>query len=312
MNDNLDKALRDLLFDSLKEQRRRRRWSIFFKLIWVILLGMAIVTFWDSDEGAKIGSEPHTALIDIRGVIADGGEVNADQVASSLNAAFNDKGTKGIILRINSPGGSPVQSSYIFNEVQRLSSLHPGIKVYAVCTDICASGGYYIAASAYKIYANQSSLVGSIGVIMNGFGFVDAMQKLGISRRLFTAGEHKGFLDPYSPIKPEEKQILDTLLKTLHTQFIESVKKGRGNRLKLSDPTLFSGLAWTGVQAKDLGLVDDFGSTGYVAREVIKEEKIFDYTVKPNFFERISGRVGVSAGEGLAKQLGLSQTNPFS
>ena len=310
MSDLENSALREVLLESVKEQRRRRRWGIFFKLIWIALIIFGVYNiYFATDEGNKLSKLSHTALIDVNGPIMDGADADADRVVSSLRHAFEDKGTKGIIVRINSPGGSPVQSDYIYNEIKRLRGLHSSIKVYAVCVDICASGAYYIAAAADEIYADPSSLVGSIGVIMNGFGYVDTMKKLGVSRRLFTAGEHKGFLDPFSPLKPSEEADVKKLLGIIHQQFIASVKAGRGTRLK-ENPEIFSGMAWSGVQAKELGLVDAFGSAGFVAREVIKEDKIINYTLRPNYFERIASRIGASAGEQLSKDLGVS--NNFS
>jgi protease-4 len=305
MTDLENNALREVLLESVKEQRSRRRWGIFFKLIWVASIVFVVYNLYFSDDGSKLSKQPHTALIDINGPIMDGADADANRVVSSLRNAFEDKGTKGIIVRINSPGGSPVQSNYIYNEIKRLKGLNPKIKVYAVCADICASGAYYIAAAADEIYADPSSLVGSIGVIMNGFGYVDTMKKLGVSRRLFTAGEHKGFLDPFSPLKPSEEAYVKKLLSIIHQQFINSVKAGRGTRLK-EDPEIFSGMAWSGIQAKELGLVDAFGSAGFVAREVIKEEKIINYTLRPNYFERIATRIGASAGDQLSKDLGIS------
>jgi protease-4 len=295
MNELENNTLREVLLESVKEQRRRRRWGIFFKLIWVAVIVLAVYNFYFADESNKISKQPHTSLIDINGPIMDGADSDADRVVSGLRHAFEDKGTKGIIIRINSPGGSPVQSDYIYNEIIRLKGLNPAIKVYAVCSDICASGAYYVAAAA-------------IGVIMNGFGYVDTMKKIGVSRRLFTAGEHKGFLDPFSPLKPSEEADVKKLLNIIHQQFITSVKTGRGDRLKVSDPDLFSGMAWTGVQAKELGLIDAFGSAGFVARDIIKEDKIINYTLRPNYMERIASRMGASAGEQLSKDLGISSS----
>jgi protease-4 len=307
MSDSENAALHELLLESVKEKRRQRRWGIFFKLIWISLIVFGICAlYFGGEDGSKLAKQPHTALIEVNGPIMDGADADADRVVSSLRHAFEDKGTKGIIIRINSPGGSPVQSDYIYNEIKRLKGLHPTLKVYAVCADICASGAYYIASAADEIYANPSSLVGSIGVIMNGFGYVDTMKKLGVSRRLFTAGEHKGFLDPFSPLKASEEADVKQMLNIIHQQFIASVKAGRGNRLKENADT-FSGMAWSGVQAKELGLIDAFGSAGFVARDVIKEDKIVNYTLRPNYFERIASRIGASAGEEFSKELGISQ-----
>ena len=253
------------------------------------------------DSGVSIGK--HTALIDIHGVIAADAEASADNVITGLRAAFKNKGTAGIILRINSPGGSPVQAGYINDEIHRLRELHPDIPVYTVITDICASGGYYIAVGADQIYADKASIVGSIGVLMDGFGFVDAMNKLGIERRLLTAGEHKGFLDPFSPINVAEKKHVENLLAQIHQQFINVVKRGRGERLK-DNKDLFSGLVWTGTQAVDMGLVDGIGSSSYVAREVIGVERIVDFTHERPPLERFIERIGATMVNSLSSMSG--------
>lgn len=301
------KILERLVMASVTEQRRNRRWGIFFKSLFFLYLCAAFFMMLPPElsHTAQRG-KTHTALIDINGVIANEDRANADDIATSLNQAFADKATSGIILRINSPGGSPVQSAYVYDEIKRLQTKHKNIKVYAVCADICASGAYYIASAADAIYANPSSIVGSIGVLMDGFGFVDTLQKLGVQRRLFTSGEHKGFLDPFSPVKPEELQFVRHMLDNVHQQFIESVKAGRGQRLK-NTPELFSGLAWDGNQAKALGLIDGFGSAGYVAREIIKNDNIIDYTVKPNYFEQLANKIGASFAHRFSSELGLSR-----
>lgn len=305
---NEQPLLSSLLVELIKERRHYRAWNIGFKLVALaITLTILYNLFGSSYIDAKLHNQAHTAMIDINGAIMSGTEAEAERVNESLRNAFTDKGTKGIVLRINSPGGSPVQSSYIYQEINRLKSAHPGIKVYAVCADICASGAYYVASAADKIYADQASLVGSIGVVMDGFGFVGSIEKLGASRRLFTAGAHKGFLDPFSPLKPDETLWVKALLSNIHAQFIESVKKGRGTRLQITQDT-FSGLIWTGAQAKEIGLIDDFGSADYVAREIIKEEKVIDYTLRANYFTRLAGSIGASAGNHLVKNLGLEQT----
>ena len=297
--------LNRLAFASLVEQRRTRRWNVAFRFgllgYLVVLLLLYVPGKWfDSADG-----EPHSALIDVRGVIADGSDASADRIVSGLRSAFEDEQTKGVILRINSPGGSPVQAAYINDEVTRLRAEYPDVPLYAVIADICASGGYYIAAAADKIYANESSIVGSIGVIMNGFGFVDAMEMVGVERRLMTAGDRKGFLDPFSPVKPAEMQHVQKMLGQIHQQFIDVVKKGRGDRLS-SDEAIFSGLMWTGERSIELGLVDALGSSAYVAREVIGVEHIVDFTPGRSYLERLVKRFGVSAAESLATQLGLS------
>ena len=246
----------------------------------------------DWSSGTVVGAK-HTSLVDIEGVIAPDLDANADYIISGLRAAFEDKNTAGVILRINSPGGSPVQAGYVYDEIIRLKNLHPDIPVYAVISDICASGGYYIASAADKIYANKASVVGSIGVIFSGFGFVDAINKLGIERRLLHAGDHKGFLDPFSPLKPDEVEHIEGVLDDVYKQFIDVVKKGRGDRLK-NDEKIFSGLIWTGEQSVDLGLVDALGSASYVAREVIGAEDIVDYTKHETYFDRFAKKIGAS------------------
>lgn len=299
-------VLKDIALESLKEQRRKRRWGIFFKFLFIAYVGyftwMAI-----SDKSAPTPlTKPHTSLIDIKGAIFDDStSAAADTVAAGLRSAFADKNTKGIILRINSPGGSPVQASYIYNEIERLKQTRKDIKVYAVCTDLCASAAYYIAAAADEIYANPATMVGSIGVLYNGFGFVDAMQKIGVERRLLTSGEHKGLMDPFTPIQNYDKQHLQEMLDTVHQLFIKDVENGRGNRLHKT-PDIFSGTIWTGVQAKELGLIDDFGSAGYVARQIIKCPDIVDYTVKPNYFEKLASRLGASFAGELTSKLGIT------
>ncbi|MDD2815482.1 MAG: signal peptide peptidase SppA [Thiotrichaceae bacterium] len=292
-------VLHRFLASSITEQRRARRWGIFFKFLvfaYLFALLFALKPNWykfDKDEGGEGTGNKHTAIIEIKGAIAADGEASADNIITGLRAAFKDKDTAGIILRINSPGGSPVQAGYINDEIARLRKKHDKIPVYAVITDLCASGGYYIAAGADKIYADKASLVGSIGVIMSSFGFVDAMGKLGIERRTLTSGEHKALLDPFSPVKEEETKHLKAMLDNVHQQFIDVVKKGRGDRLK-DNPDLFSGLIWTGEKAIELGLVDALGSSSSVARDVIKAEKLVNFTPKANYLDRFAERLGVS------------------
>lgn len=246
----------------------------------------------------------HSALVEVRGLIADEGGASADRVVAGLRAAFEDSDTAGVILRINSPGGSPVHAGYISDEIVRLRTLHPDIPVYAVITDVAVSGGYYVAATADAIYASRSSVVGSIGVSVDGFGFADAMDKLGVERRLITAGRHKGFLDPFSPAKDEELAHLRSLVEEIHDEFIEVVKRGRGDRLA-ADADLFSGLIWTGSRGVELGLVDAFGSSGHVAREVIGAEEIVDFTLRPSRLETIADRLGAGIARTLGAELGL-------
>ena len=287
-------SLAVVLREFVKEQRCKRRWSLFFKLLMLAVLILIVLSFCASNaKGKLLRDKPHTALISVEGEIAAGGAVDADRFVTALRNAYKDKGTKGIVIKINSPGGSPVQSDYMFNEIIRLRKQHPKIPVYAVCTDICASGAYFVASAADDIYANPSSLVGSIGVIMNGFGFTDAMKKIGVSRRVIIAGKYKDFMDPYSKLTKQEKRFAQRLVDTVHQQFIAAVKEGRGKRLH-NDKDLFTGLAWTGVQAKKLGLIDAYGSAGFVARDVIKQDKVINYTIKSNPFDRIADRLGAS------------------
>ena len=308
--------LNRLAFATLNEQRRHRRWRIFFIFLFFIYLFLIYFTVYQPEwnnlvavDNELTSTGKHTALIEIDGVIATDTEASADKIVSGLKKAFEDKTTAGIILRINSPGGSPVQAGYINDEINRLRKQYPTIPIYAVITDICASGGYYIAAAADKIYADKASVVGSIGVLMNGFGFVQAMDKLGIERRLLTAGEHKGFLDPFSPMKPEDIDHIKNLLNDIHAQFINAVKTGRGERLKGADEdNLFSGLVWTGEQAVKLGLVDALGSASYVAREIIKAEKIKDFTQKPNYLDRFAERLGTTIAETFSRQLQINNS----
>ena len=302
-------VMQNLLMASLKEQRRHRRWGIFFKSLTFIYLMVLLIAFFPSDgqDSGALTRGKHTALVDINGVIADNTDANADDIISGLRDAFEDKKTAGIILRINSPGGSPVQAGYVYDEIKRLREKYPETKVYAVVTDVCASGGYYIAAAADEIYADKASMVGSIGVLMNGFGFTKAMEKLGVERRLYTAGESKGFLDPFSPQKAEDLEHVQGLLKNIHEQFIDVVKEGRGDRLK-NDPRLFTGLIWTGEESVELGLVDGLGSSGYVAREIIQEDKIIDYTPKENYLERFAERIGVAMANVMSTTITGGQT----
>lgn len=302
------KLLEKTLLASVQEQRRSRRWGIFFKSLTFLYLFGALALFsplMDFGKGAS-RSTSHTALIEVKGMIADTEQASADNIVGSLRAAFEDEKTKGVILRINSPGGSPVQSGYIYDEIRRLRAKKPDIKVYAVITDLGASGAYYIASAADQIYADKASLVGSIGVTAAGFGFVGTMEKLGVDRRTYTSGEHKAFLDPFQPPKPDETAFWQGVLDTTHKQFIASVKAGRGDRLKDKDhPELFSGLVWTGEQAVGLGLVDGLGSASYVARDIIGEKDMVDYTVQESAFDRFSKKMGASVAEQIAMWAGF-------
>lgn len=284
----------ELAREVLNEQRRNRRWGIFFKGLFALYLFSFFLIYLS--KNAEIGSfsvDKHTALIEINGVIAANTEARADYIVGGLRRAFEDENTEGIILRINSPGGSPVQAGYINDEIKRLKGEHPDIPVYAVISDICASGGYYIAAAADKIYANKASIVGSIGVVMAGFGFVDAIEKLGIERRMLHAGESKGFMDPFQPLKQDETEHVQGLLAEVHQQFIDVVKDGRGEKL-VDDEKLFSGLIWSGEEGVKLGLVDELASASKVARDVIGAEDIIDYTRRESFLDEFAKQMGAS------------------
>lgn len=300
------KLLEKALLASVQEQRRSRRWGIFFKLLVFIYLFGALIVFSPAlNLGPSAGrAENHTALIEIRGLIADKEAASADNVVGALRKAFEGPKTKGVILRINSPGGSPVQSGYIYDEIRRLRGLHKDVKLYAVIADAGASGAYYIASAADEIYADKASLVGSIGVTAASFGFVDLMEKLGVERRVYTAGEHKAFLDPFQPQKEDEVRFWQGVLETTHRQFIDSVRRGRGDRLKES-PELFSGLVWSGEQALQLGLVDGLGSSSYVAREIIGAEEMVDYTVQESPIDRFAKKLGTGVAEQLSLWMGL-------
>ncbi len=291
-------------FVALLEQRRARRWGIFFKsLIFLYLLALLVLAMPGDWETRAIGKQ-HTARVDLHGVIAEGTEASAENVIVGLRAAFDDPRTAGVIIAINSPGGSPVQAGEIYDEIQKLRREHMAIPVYAVVADVGASGGYYVAAAAQAIYANQASIVGSIGVRTDSFGFVEALDKLGIERRLYTAGEHKGFLDPFSPPRSEDIAHLKTLLEAIHGQFIAAVREGRGERLK-ETPELFSGLVWTGQQSVELGLVDGLASARYVAEELIGSRKIVNYTHRPQVLDRFLGGVETAVQRAVGRVLGL-------
>jgi len=287
-----ERQIQKLLQASLREQRRARRWGILFKSLFLLyLLGGTYLLIADGWQDESESNGRHTALVDLQGVIASGTDADADTVVSGLRAAFKDPNTSGVILRINSPGGSPVQSRYIYDEIRRLRANHASIPLYAVIGDVGASGGYYVAAAADRIYADRASIVGSIGVRMDSFGLDKAIEKLGIERRLLTAGNNKGLLDPFLPSEPQQVAHIQGLLDRIHTQFIEAVREGRGERLA-DDPRLFSGLIWTGEEGVELGLIDALGSSGYVAREVIGEERIVDFTPRKQFWQRIVDRFG--------------------
>ncbi len=292
-----------LAFSSLKEQRAARRWSIFFKSLMFVYLATILYLYTPKVDLDAAEGDKHTALVSLNGVIAADEEANADNIVTGLRDAFESENSAGVILRINSPGGSPVQAGYINDEIGRLRKEFPDKPFYAVISDVCASGGYYVAAAADKVYADKASIVGSIGVRMDGFGFVDTIKKLGVERRLLTAGEHKGFLDPFEPVKAGDVAHIQSLLDDIHQQFIQVVREGRGDKLK-NDPNLFSGYVWTGEQAIELGLVDELGSSGYVAREVIGAEKIVDYTPSEDWLQKFSKRFGMAMGQGIGHVIG--------
>ncbi len=292
-----------LATDALVEKRRARRWGIFFKLLimlylitllWIGLGG----TQWLSDLG-KV--RQHTAIVNLTGSITDAAESNADNLVAGLRAAFKDDQTAGVILRINSPGGSPVQAGLVFEEILRLRELHPTVPLYAVITDVGASGAYYIAAAAQEIYASPASLIGSIGVVAGGFGFVDTLEKLGIERRLYIAGDNKALLDPFSPEDSQQAAFFQALLDEIHQQFISAVQRGRGERLQ-DDPELFSGLVWTGERSVELGLIDGLGSTRYVAEELVGQERLVDFTRRLRWTDRLLLQIGRGIGVGVLEE----------
>nr|WP_233505984.1 S49 family peptidase [Rhodoferax lacus] len=294
-------TLERLAMATLIEQRQARRWRNGIRIAWLVFI-MAMVLFgWERGGAPADVSKPHTAVIEIKGEIAAGGEASAELVVSSMRSAFEDEGTKGVVLLINSPGGSPVQAGIINDEIHRLKAKH-NKPVYAVVEETCASAAYYIAVAADKIYVDKASIVGSIGVLMDGFGFTGLMDKLGVERRLMTAGENKGFLDPFSPQTEQQRAFAQTMLDQIHQQFIGAVKTGRGARLK-ETPETFSGLFWTGQQAVEMGLADQLASLDYVAREVIKAEELVDYTHRENVAERLVKRFGASMGEASVRAL---------
>lgn len=297
-------TLEKLVFATVKEQRAARRWGIFFKLSFLLLAFFALWSLYDFNftgtDGELVGK--HTALIEIEGSIEDEGSGSADVVIPSLNKAFSDVESVAVVLRINSPGGSPVQAGIIVDEIARLKRGYPNKPVYVVVDEICASGGYYIAAAADRIYVNKASIVGSVGVLMDGFGFTGTMEKLGVERRLLTAGENKGFLDPFSPQSDKHKAHAQSMLNEIHQQFIAVVRNGRGARLK-ETPDTFSGLFWSGAKAVDMGLADGFGTVESVARDIIKVEDIVDYTAHEGLPERVLKKFGAAVGQGAVKTL---------
>jgi protease-4 len=298
-NENPERgALERLLLAHLTEQRKARRWSVFFRslgFVWLFILLGFLLTY----EGEGFTSTgPHTALVELEGEIGGEDGMRADALIAALNGAFDDKHTRGVVLRINSPGGSPVQAGQVYDEMRRLRGKYPKIPLYVVVDDVCASGGYYIAAAADRIFVDKASLVGSIGVLMDGFGFTEGMKKLGVERRLLTAGDNKGFLDPFLPVDPRQEAHARAMLGEVHDQFIQIVRQGRGARLK-ETPDMFSGLIWSGARSIELGLADALGSLDYVAREVVKAEDIVDFTPQEGLAERLARRIGTSMGQAM-------------
>ena len=295
-------TLEKVVTASMEEQRRARRWGIFFKLLTFAYIFAALFLFVPRNELNAAGGGKHTAVVKIDGVIADGELASASNIVGGLRRAFEDKNAVAVLLAINSPGGSPVQAGYVYDEIKRLRAKYPDKKVYAVIADVGASGAYYIAAAADQIYADQASLVGSIGVISASFGFTGLMDKLGVERRLFTGGENKAMLDPFSPLQARQGEFWQSLIDQTHRQFIERVKAGRGNKL-VDDPLLFSGMVWTGEQALKLGLIDGLGSPGHVARDIIGQEKLVDVSIGGSPLKKLMKDFGVSFGAGVASEL---------
>jgi len=286
-------TIEKLAFAALKEQRRARLWGIFFKLLTFAYVTFLLVVALDWKGKSEAASDNHTALVEVNGVIGPGTDASAEKVVNALNAAFKDKGTRGVVVRINSPGGSPVQAQAIYDEMRRLRKKYPSVPLYAVVEDVCASGGYFVAVGADRIYVSKSSIVGSIGVRMDSFGFTGLMEKLGVERRLLTAGDNKGLLDPFLPVDEKQRAHVVAMIGEIHGQFISVVREGRGKRL-VESPDTFSGLIWTGAKSVELGLADAVGTLDFVAREVIKAEDIVDYTQKENVAEKLARRFGAS------------------
>ena len=297
-------VIEKLALAAITEQTRARRWGVFFKsLMFVYLIAVfGVAVYPKISEDIGVDGKDHTAVIDVVGMIADGKDANADSIIESLRNAVKDEHTKGIILNANSPGGSPVQSSYVYEEIRKIKKEHPELPIYAVVSDICASGCYFIVSASDKIFVNPSSLVGSIGVIMDGFGFVETMEKLGVERRLITAGAHKAMLDPFSPPKEDESRYVQSLINQVHQQFINAVKAGRGDRLK-ETPDLFSGLVWTGEEGVKLGLVDAVGTQDSVAKELIGAEKLVDFSRQEHLLDKIAGKLGASFGQAIGSMV---------
>jgi protease-4 len=287
-------VLEKVALSAIEEQKRARRWSTFFKLLTFLYLAVVLYKVFVPGMGSNtVTSDSHTAVIDIVGMISEATESNADRITQGLRDAADDSGTKGIILRMNTPGGTPVQAAYIYDEIRAIKEQHPDLPIISVVSDICASGGYFIAAATDKIYVNKSSLIGSIGVLLNGFGFVDTMEKLGVERRLITSGSHKGILDPFLPMKKDEREHVENVLTTVHQHFIDAVKTGRGKRLS-NDPKIFTGLFWSGEEGVDLGLADGFGTVRSIADNEIGEINLVNFTPQENLLDRLSGKFKVA------------------
>ncbi|MEY4717804.1 MAG: hypothetical protein RL563_422 [Pseudomonadota bacterium] len=296
-------VLEKLAFAALHEQRSTRRWGIFFKLLtFSYLVAILMIAVYPQMETGKHSNQQQVAVIDVLGMIAEGEAASADSIIDGLRDAAKDSNTKGIILNINSPGGSAVQAAYVYDEIRRQKAEHPNLPIYSVVGDICASGGYYIAAASDKIYVSPASLIGSIGVVMNGFGFSNVLEKLGVERRLMTAGEHKAMLDPFSPVNQQESQHMQGLLDQVHQQFINAVRQGRGDRLK-ETPEMFSGLIWSGEQSVKLGLADAFGSIDSVARNDFGSEETVNFTPQEHLIDRLAGKFGAAFGHSIATAL---------
>jgi protease-4 len=292
--------------DFLDEKRRERRWRVVLRTGWLLLAAALFWSLWGQQHPTAVSGTPHTALVEVRGEIAAGTEASAELIVAGLKIAFADEGARAVVIRFNSPGGSPVQAGIVYDEIKRLRALHDK-PVYAVVEDLCASAAYYMASATDSIYVDKASLVGSIGVLMDDFGFDGLMKKLGIERRLITAGEHKGMLDPFSPLPAQEREMAQQMLDEIHQQFITAVREGRGKRLKEDDQT-FSGMAWNGARAVEMGLADGFGNLDQVARDVVGAEEVIDYTPHDNVAERLAKRFGAAMGEGAVKALRYTQS----
>lgn len=308
-----DQWVKGIIKETFAEQKKARRWGVLFKSLTFIYLFVVLILFIDSasDNGRGKKSAAHTAMVSVNGIIAADQDANANFIVTGLRAAFENEFSQAVMLVINSPGGSPVQAGYVYDEIKRLRILYPQKKLYAVIAELGASGGYYIAAAADQIYADKASLVGSIGVTASSFGFVDLMEKIGVERRHFTSGEHKAFLDPFSPSKEKEREFWQEVLDVTHQQFIKVVREGRGDRISKGEnlAELYSGLIWNGEQALQLGLIDGLGSPGFVAREIVKAENIIDYSVKPSAIDTLTNKLGLAIGSGITNQLKIENSD---